>query len=222
MFRHNSSFKFRRVPTGRASRWDAAKRCALLLALAAVGCEQWMGDQPRYEPLESSSLIFRGEAGRARWDRQLVAGTVPRGATRDAPYDWDEHFLHGTAGGQLADELPEKALDERDLHALLVRGRERYGIFCAPCHDLIGAGNGRIPQRGFPYPPSFHGDSMREKPLGHYFRVISDGMGRMPPYRKQIPPADRWAITAYIRALQLSQHAPVSELPESERQQIEP
>lgn len=207
--------------TGRASRWSAAGRCALLLSLAGIGCDQWMDNQPKYEPLESSPLIFRGETGSPRWTRELVPGTVPRGFVRDAPYDWDEHFLFGTADGEFVDDIPQRLLQEQDLQVLMVRGQQRYGIFCAPCHDLVGTGNGRIPQRGYPYPPTFHSEGLRNKPLGHYFRVISSGMGRMPPYGKQIPPEDRWAIAAYIRALQLSQHAPVSQLPQTDAQGIE-
>ena len=201
-----------------------ARRCALIaawLVFATAGCDPWMVDQPKYEPLESSPLIVRGEAGGPRWTREPVPGTVARGFVRDAPYDWDEQFMTGAAGGEFVDEVPQRALNGQDLQAVMLRGRERYGIFCAPCHDLAGTGNGRIPQRGYPYPPSFHSEELRRKPLGHYFRVISSGMGRMPPYGKQVPPEDRWAIAAYIRALQLSQHAPISELPQTDARQIE-
>ena len=221
MFRCSSALTFSRGPAGCASRWNAPKYCTLLLALASLGCGQWMDDQPKYEPLEFSPLIARGETGTPRWTREPVPGTVPRGASRDAAYEWDEHFLFGTAGGEFVDEVPDRALDGRDLKLVLLRGQERYDIFCAPCHDLVGTGNGRIPQRGYPYPPSFHSENLRSKPLGHYFRVISNGMGRMPPYDKQIPPKDRWAIAAYIRALQLSQHAQISQLPETDTREIE-
>lgn len=198
-----------------------SKLLVIVLALATAGCDPWMEDQPKYEPLEFSPLIFRGAAGGPRWTREPVPGTVARGFVRDAPYEWDEHFLFGTIEGEFVDEVPQGVLEEQDLQAVMLRGQERYGIFCAPCHDLVGTGNGRIPQRGYPYPPSFHSEELRRKPLGHYFRVISNGMGRMPPYGKQVPPEDRWAIAAYIRALQLSQHAQVSELPQTDAQQIE-
>jgi mono/diheme cytochrome c family protein len=104
--------------------------------------------------------------------------------------------------------------------ALLERGRERYNIFCAPCHGATGEGNGMIVRRGFPPPPSYHIDRLRQAPDGHYFSVITNGFGRMYEYGTRVPPEDRWAITAYIRALQLSHNISPEELPDADRQQL--
>jgi mono/diheme cytochrome c family protein len=99
----------------------------------------------------------------------------------------------------------------------LARGRQRYDIFCSPCHDRVGTGDGMIVQRGYRQPPSFHIDRLRQEADGYFFDTITNGFGVMPNYAQQIPVADRWAITLYIRALQLSQHAALDDVPESER-----
>jgi mono/diheme cytochrome c family protein len=103
---------------------------------------------------------------------------------------------------------------------MLERGRQRYRIFCIVCHDALGTGYGKIVERGYTAPPSFHIPRLREAPVGHFFDVVTNGYGSMPDYRQQIPPRDRWAIIAYIRALQLSQHAPLAQLPEEDRQRL--
>jgi mono/diheme cytochrome c family protein len=102
----------------------------------------------------------------------------------------------------------------------LERGRERYDIFCSVCHGRTGEGNGMIVQRGFPPPPSYHIDRLREAPAGHFFHVITHGYGVMYSYATHVPPADRWAIAAYIRALQLSQHATIEEMPLDQRAKL--
>jgi mono/diheme cytochrome c family protein len=96
---------------------------------------------------------------------------------------------------------------------VLDRGQQRYAIFCTPCHDATGSGRGMVVQRGYRQPVSFHADRVRQAPIGHYFDVMTNGLGAMPDYRTQIPPRDRWAIAAYIRALQLSQRAPAADIP---------
>ena len=96
---------------------------------------------------------------------------------------------------------------------VLVRGRERFDIYCTPCHSRLGDGNGIVVQRGFRRPPSFHEPRLRQAPLGHFYDVMSNGFGAMPDYAAQVNPRDRWAIAAYIRALQLSQSAPASAVP---------
>jgi hypothetical protein len=100
------------------------------------------------------------------------------------------------------------------------RGRERYNVFCSPCHGFAGDGDGMIVQRGFRHPPSFHEDRMRTAPVGHYFDVITNGFGVMYPYGYRVPPGDRWAIIAYIRALQLSRQVPIGDVPEAERAKL--
>ncbi|HKY31598.1 MAG TPA: cytochrome c [Candidatus Polarisedimenticolia bacterium] len=184
-----------------------AARAALLslLAAAMAGCRQDMHDQPRYEPLEQSAFFPDG-----RSSRHLVEGTVPRGGLQA-----DGVFATGKQDGVLAASFP-MPVDR----ALLERGRERYDIFCSPCHDRLGTGQGMIVQRGFRVPPSMHIDRLRQAPPGHFVDVMTSGFGAMPDYRAQIPAADRWAITAYIRALQLSQHAPIESLPEEERRRL--
>jgi cytochrome c553 len=171
-----------------------------LLVVFAAGCgdkgsSQMMADGPRYEPLE----------GQVR--RAPVPGTVARGHLDD-----NEHLHTGMLGGREADVMPFPVTRN-----VLDRGRERFDIFCSPCHGRDGYGEGVIVQRGFTPPPSFHTDQLRRHPLGHYVRVMTLGYGAMPQYAKQLSARDRWAIAAYIRALQLSQHAVLADLPASIR-----
>lgn len=158
---------------------------ALLLLLAA--CKQEMADEPRRDPLEAALTFPNGASARPE-----VPGTVDRSVDL----------------GPAPDTIPFP-VDMR----LLERGRERFGIFCSPCHGLAGDGDGIIPAHGFPSPPSYHSPALRAAPDRHFYDVISDGYGVMYPYGSRVPPEDRWAIIAYIRALQLSRHAPMAELP---------
>lgn len=169
------------------------------LALLAVGCNrQDMRDQSRYEPLESSDFFKDGLAS-----RQMVENTVARGHLRV-----DTHMFEGKIDGKYAEELPMPMTQ-----AVLDRGQQRYNIYCTPCHDAVGTGQGMVVQRGYTRPRSYHDAELRDKPLGYYYEVIGKGFGRMPDYAAQIKPADRWAIAAYIRALQLSQAANINDLP---------
>lgn len=170
---------------------------ATAAAVALVGCHSDMYDQPRYEPLERSDFFADGRAS-----RPLVAGTVVYGA----PYG-DEAMLTGRSGGELTSELPLE-LDA----ALLRRGQERFNIYCSNCHGRTGEGNGMIVQRGYRQPPTYHSDRLRGVPIGHFFDVMTNGFGVMPSYAIQIKPRDRWAIAAYIRALQLSQFATIADV----------
>jgi cytochrome c553 len=167
-----------------------------------------MFDQPKYEPLERSTFFADGLSA-----RQPVPGTVARGQLR-----LDTHLYLGTIEGELADTLPTSI--ELD-YELLKRGRERYDIFCAPCHDRTGGGNGMIVQRGLKQPPSMHEDRLREAPIGHFFDVMTNGFGVMYSYSSRIPEEDRWAIAAYIRALQFSQNAEFEQLPEADQRQLQ-
>jgi mono/diheme cytochrome c family protein len=151
-----------------------------------------MHDQPKQEPLEASTFFRDGQGS-----RPLVEGTVARGELRE-----DEHLYTGKVNGQPATTFPFPITRET-----MDRGQDRYNIYCAPCHDRAGTGNGMIVQRGYRQPQSFHIDRLREAPPGHFYDAITSGFGAMPDYRAQIRPEDRWAIVAYIRALQLSQHA---------------
>jgi hypothetical protein len=175
------------------------------LVLGAGACRQDMHNQPRYKPLGGSAFFEDGRAS-----RPPVEGTVPRGYART-----DEHFYTGKVNGRLVETFPFPIT-----RRVLERGRERYDIFCAPCHGRDGYGEGMIVQRGFRRPPSFHTDRLRRAPVGHFFDVITNGFGTMYGYASRIPPEDRWAIIAYIRALQLSQNATLEDVPPAERRRL--
>jgi hypothetical protein len=180
---------------------------ALLIALLlAGGCRQKMASQPRYDPLEPSDFFQDGMSARPR-----LAGTVARGELSTDPF----HDT-GKINGQVADGFPMNATP-----LLVERGHERFDIYCAPCHGRLGDGNGMIPARGYRRPPSFHTETLRTATTGHYFDVITNGFGAMPPYAVQVPARDRWAIIAYIRALQLSQNATVGDIPEGDRAKLD-
>ena len=176
--------------------------CTLLLA----ACQQKMADQPRYKPLARSEF-FNDE----RSARPLVEGTVARGQLES-----DEHFYTGKVNGKLVDSFPFPITKQ-----VLQRGEERFNVFCSPCHDRLGTGQGMVVRRGYRAPPSYHIDRLRAAPAGYFFDIISHGFGVMPDYAQQVPPRDRWAIVAYIHALQLSQNAKVADVPEAARQTLE-
>ena len=167
-----------------------------------VGCRQDMHDQPKIEPLEASAFFPDG-----RGSRPLVEGTVARSEPLGEP-----PYLTGKQGGQLVQQAPVAVSG-----AVLARGRERYNVFCSPCHDRVGTGNGMIVQRGYRQPPSFHDSRLRVEPDGYFFDIMTNGFGVMPNYAQQIPVADRWAITLSLRALQLSQDATLADVPAEKR-----
>jgi hypothetical protein len=170
-----------------------------------------MYDQPRYKPYHASGFFADGTSA-----RPLVAGTVPQRDRKELGKASAEHFDTGMIAGVLAEELPFPV--DR---AVLERGQGRYRIFCTPCHGELGNGRGMIVRRGFNPPPSFHTDELRKKPVGHYFDVMTRGFGTMYSYASRVPAKDRWAVAAYIRALQLSQHARASELALEDRGALE-
>jgi hypothetical protein len=165
-----------------------------------------MANEPRYKPLAASTFFEDGRSA-----RDLVPGTVARG---QLPPE-DPLYTGRAQGGEVTD-LPLPLTRE-----LVARGRERYNIYCTPCHDYVGTGHGMVVRRGYPNPPSFHIPRLRQAPVGHFFAVMTDGYGAMPNYDAVVSPLDRWAIAAYIRALQLSQYAPVAALPAEIQQQLE-
>jgi mono/diheme cytochrome c family protein len=165
-----------------------------------------MANQARYDPLEPSDFFEDGMASRPR-----IAGTVGRGEISGNPF-----FDTGKINGQIADGFPMPVTIE-----LINRGHDRFDIYCAQCHGRIGDGNGMIPSRGYRRPPSFHSEKYRTATSGHFFDVMTNGFGAMPPYGKMIPPQDRWAIAAYIRALQLSQNATVADVPVEDRAKLD-
>lgn len=200
--------------TGNESTTVAGARRARLLAqfgLAAaclmlgVGCRKDMYDQPKYEAYEPSRSFADGTSS-----RPIVAGTVARGQAQ-----LDDHYFTGKVDGKEVDTFPF-AVDA----AVLEKGRERFQIFCTPCHGRTGDGRGMVVRRGFSQPPTFHSPYLRDIPVGHFFTVITNGYGAMYSYAARIPTEDRWAIAAYIRALQYSQNAAPGDLAEAEQQKL--
>jgi len=176
--------------------------CAAMLAVLTGGCQirQDMADQPYNRPLSPSPFFDDG-----RSERPLVENTVPRGSIVD-----DELFVPKESNAFPLPLTPE----------LLKRGQERYKIFCTPCHGIQGDGNGMVSMRGMKHPPSYYDSRLLQVPTGYLYDVITNGFGGMLSYSAQIPAADRWAIIAYVRALQLSRNAPVSELPPDVREKL--
>jgi mono/diheme cytochrome c family protein len=192
--------RFTAVPGG--ARMAAA--AALLVCL--TGCRLDMHVQPKYKPLAQTDFFGDGRSA-----RPVVEGTVARGHLR-----LDEHLYTGKVNGQLATTFPFP-ITRQDLE----RGRERFNIYCTPCHDAAGTGHGMIVLRGFPAPPSYHIQRLREVPVGHLFDVITRGLGNMYSYASRVEPEDRWRIVAYIRALQLSQAATLADVPPANRDVLE-
>lgn len=177
---------------------------AVLLGAVAMlgGCVTRldMHDQPKYRPLRESDFFADKRSA-----RPILAGTVARGQLQQ-----DSYFYTGKIGNTntYGTEFPVQVNQQ-----MVERGRERFNIYCAPCHSRVGDGNGMIAQRGLKNPPSLHTDRLRKAPVGHFFDVITNGFGAMGDYREQIAAGDRWAIVAYVRALQLSQNATRADVP---------
>ncbi len=211
----------------------SAKLMIAVCLVAFVGCRQKMDVQPKYLPLEKSAFFTDGRAS-----RPLIEGTVARGmlqagnplytGLKDPPQD--EPISTDSAAGSAAAESPIKHPfnpDDLSLYVdqlpmpvtadLLQRGQQRYTIFCAVCHDARGTGHGVVVRRGFSPPPSYHIDRLRDAPVGYLFEIVTHGYGSMPSYAEQIPPRDRWAIAAYVKALQLSQRVPLADLPANDQ-----
>jgi hypothetical protein len=178
---------------------------AALLALPLAGCRQDMHNQPKYRPFARNPFFADQRAS-----RPLVEGVVARGHL-----DEDEAFFQGVSGGQPVATDPLGYGRE-----VLERGQERFNIYCSPCHDRTGSGEGMIVQRGYKQPPSFHDPRLRAVPDGYFFQVMTNGFATMPAYAAQVPARDRWAIVAYIRALQLSQNATLADVPAEERAKL--
>jgi cytochrome c553 len=185
-----------------------------LAAISAItGCRQDMQNQPKMLPLRSSEFFPDQRSA-----RHPVPGTVPRLDNRewdDAQLDPASYFLTGKHGAAFGNEMPFPLTREA-----LTRGQNRYNIYCAPCHDMVGDGKGMIVQRGFKHPPSFHQQRLRNAPVGYFYDVMTHGLGAMPDYAAQLRPADRWAVAAYIRALQLSQNAAANDVPGAEQEKL--
>ncbi len=167
------------------------------VVLAVAGCRSDMHDQPKFEALEANTFFADGRAARPH-----IASTVARGELFA-----DEHLYTGWIDGELAPTYPIEITA-----GTLARGRQRFDIYCAPCHGRLGDGNGMVAIRGFRHPPSYHSERLRTAAPGHFFDVITNGFGSMTDFSDRIRAEDRWAITAYIEALQLAQHALLEDL----------
>ncbi|MEQ1572822.1 MAG: cytochrome c [Vicinamibacterales bacterium] len=174
--------------------------------VAMAACRQDMHDAPRYDPLEASTFFANGSAA-----RQPVANTVARGQL-----NLDRHLYEGVVDGRPAETFPMPVTAD-----VMARGQERFNVFCSPCHSRTGEGNGMIVQRGFRQPPSFHDERLRNAPVGYFFDVMTHGFGAMQDYAAQVPVADRWAIAAYVRALQFSRRATVEDVPADRRAELD-
>jgi len=196
-------------PSGRAKLDRAISALALIAAIALwSGCRLDMHVQPKQNPLSPSDFYPDKRSA-----RPLVEGTVARGQLHE-----DTYFYTGKIGDNPGDVMPFPVTKE-----VLERGRERYNIYCAPCHSRIGDGNGFIPSRGFTrMPPSYHIPRLQKAPLGYFFDVMTNGFGIMPDYASQVSPEDRWKIVAYIRALQLSQSASMKDVPAGQKVPSQP
>ncbi len=211
----------------------------LIVSLVAGGCQQKMAAQPSYDAFQACEFFDDGTSaqhpppntvarGHLRLDTALYTGRVPpaeqESETGDngAAQGGDETNTQKTLAAEasafvgVVDEFPLPVTRE-----IVEHGRNRYMIYCAVCHDALGTGRGKIVERGYSRPPSYHIERLRRAPVGHFFRVITEGYGSMPSYAAQIPTRDRWAIVAYVRALQLSQHYPEDELPDPLRRKWE-
>jgi mono/diheme cytochrome c family protein len=221
-----------------ATKYPTGRFVALVLVLIlAGGCQQKMARQPSYKPLDPSPSFPDGQSA-----RPIVPGTVARGHLHtdralftgmksEPSREWTQPAgVVGVANqGGLGALAILAAAEQPDpvatfpfpiTRAVLQHGQDRYMIYCAVCHDPLGTGRGKVVERGYTAPPSYHIDRLREVPVGHLFDVMTRGYGSMPSYQEQVPPPDRWAIAAYIRALQLSQHFPVKDLTESMREEL--
>jgi mono/diheme cytochrome c family protein len=171
---------------------------ATALTIAFTGCRQDMQDQPKFLPLRGTSFFVDGRSA-----RNQVPGTVARSQAETGSY-----FQTGLVDGKEGDGMPIPVTT-----ALLARGQERYNVYCSPCHSRVGNGEGMIVQRGYYQAANFQSERLRQAPLGHFVTVIRGGYGAMPMYATELPPMDRWAVAAYIRALQLSQNAKAADAP---------
>lgn len=186
-----------------------------------AGCRQDMHDQPKYTPFRPSAFFDDGKS-----ERPLVDGVVPRLNLRDDPWQSDGDS-NGGRSLQPGETPPQTDLAKAATlpfpltQEVMDRGQERFNITCSTCHGRLGDGNGMIAQRGFRHPPSYHIDRLRDAPIGHFYDVMTNGFGAMPSYADQIALRDRWAIAAYIRALQLSRNATLADAPPEERGKLE-
>jgi mono/diheme cytochrome c family protein len=215
----SAKYEGRKPQTGRRIFWYFVLGASYFLA--AAGCRQEMANQPRENPLAPSDFFADGRSA-----RDPVPGTVPHSTAggRDGADGYEKKlpnprwvvavFGLGAGGGAttVAAGLTEKSTSWNAFpvpvtYAMLKEGQERFNINCSVCHDRVGTGRGKIVERGYLHPPSYHIPRLRQAPLTHFYEVVSDGYGAMPSYADKLTPQERWAVIAYVRALQLSQDA---------------
>jgi len=192
----------RQLRHGRLGRLLAAS--ALLLTVAA--CRQDMHDQPKYRGLRGSEFFADGQSA-----RPLVANTIARGQLKE------DTLLHTGKDGANDTEVFPFPITEQ----VMARGQERFNIYCSPCHGRTGTGDGMVVRRGYRRPPAFGDERVRTAAVGHFFDVMTNGFGAMPDYATEIPVDDRWAIAAYVKALQLSAYAPLEDVPAADRGKLD-
>jgi mono/diheme cytochrome c family protein len=191
--------------------------CLLPLFIGA-GCSQKMANQPKVRPLRGSDFYSDGLAS-----RPLVEGTVPRGYLKsDATFYTGKNPAPAAVSGKISPATDVDRFPFPITAEILNRGQERFNIFCTPCHGRLGNGEGMVALRGFRHPPSYHTEQLRKAAVGHFYDVITNGFGAMSDYASQVSPRDRWAIAAYIRALQLSQNAALTDVPADRRSMLTP
>lgn len=176
------------------------------LAFSSVACRQDMHDQPKYIPLRASTFFADGNSA-----RPLPAGTVARGHLRE-----DSLLYTGKVGDEPVDQFPFPVTEQ-----VMARGREAFNAYCSHCHGQTGAGDGMVVQRGYTKPVALYDDKVRHKPVGHIFDVITNGFGAMPDHAAQVKVTDRWAIAAYVRALQASASGTIADVPDAQREQLD-
>lgn len=196
-----------RMSRSRIARFRASRVAMICLPLAMLaGCRDDMQNQPRYNPLRASTLFGDGRSARPR-----IPDTVAR-----EELDLTETNLSGLRNGEPVDTFPFELT-----RADLLRGQQRFEIYCAPCHGRLGYGDGIIVRRGFPTAANYHRPELLDAPAGHFVDVMANGFGRMASYGDRIPMKDRWRIVGYIRVLQLSQNATMAQVPQGDRDQLE-
>jgi len=199
------SHEFTRISTNKTFAFIRVYSWPILFCVLA-GCRQDMHDQPRYKPLAGTDFFGDGRSA-----RPVVEGTVARGHLRI-----DRARFTGKVGDAEVETFPFPITK-----ADVLRGQERFNIYCSPCHSRIGDGNGMVVRRGFRQAASYHTEKLRTAPIGHFFDVITNGFGAMPSYASRVEPDDRWRIAAYIRVLQLSEDARIEDVPPDKRAELE-
>ena len=179
---------------------------ASVLLLTVAACRQDMHDQPKYRGLRGSDFFPNGQSA-----RPLVSNTIARGHLNE-----DRLLMTGKDGASDTTVFPFPVTER-----VMARGQERFNIYCSPCHGQTGMGDGMVVRRGFRRPPSFSEERLRTAAIGHFYDVITNGIGAMADYQTQVPVDDRWAIVAYVRALQLSAYAPLDVVPAADRGKLD-